>query len=290
MRIIRARAMGFCFGVRDALEAARALPHPENVAIFGQLVHNEAVQTELAERGFVSTPESARDHPPERSEVLITAHGVSERDRRSLLAAGKHLIDTTCPLVTYVHRVAQTMQEEGRLVVVVGKRDHVEVKGIVGDLTRCVVVGGPDEVEAWIDSRIGVIAQTTTPPRLAEAVVDAVRARNRDADVRYVMTSCQPTRDRQLAVLSMLPWIDALVVVGGKNSNNTKQLATLAREHHVPAYHVQGPQDVQAAWLLGLSAVGLTAGTSTPDEVIEAVDARLLELAHIHPWRRAASF
>ncbi|MBE7558583.1 4-hydroxy-3-methylbut-2-enyl diphosphate reductase [bacterium] len=290
MRIIRARAMGFCFGVRDALETARSVAHPERVAVYGELVHNERVQAELAERGFAAMSERDRQRLPERPEVLITAHGVSERERDRLVAAGKTLIDTTCPLVTYVHRVARALEQEGRLLVVVGKRDHVEVRGIVGDLSHFVVVAGPGEVEAYTDRRIGVIAQTTTPPRQAEAVVEAVRERNPAADVKYVMTSCQPTRDRQLAVLAMLPWIEALIVVGGKNSNNTRQLVDLAREQHVPAYHVQGPDDVEAAWLTGLTVVGLTAGTSTPDDVIEAVHARLVELAHVHPWRRAASF
>lgn len=290
MRVIKARALGFCFGVRDALQVARRFPHPERVAIFGQLVHNPSVQAELTERGFSAVSESDRGAAPDRPEVLITAHGVSARDRQRLLSAGKTLIDTTCPLVTYAHRVAAAMQEQGRLVVVVGKREHVEVRGIVGDLSRCVVVASPDEVESYRDEKIGVMAQTTIPPQVAEAVVEEIRKRNPDADVSYVMTSCQPTRDRQLAVLELLPWIEAMVVVGGRNSNNTRQLVELARGHDVPAYHVEGPDDLRSAWFRGLSVVGLTAGTSTPDETIEGMHGRLLELGRLTPWRKASSF
>lgn len=275
MQVLKARAMGMCFGVKDALEVTRGLADPSRVTIYGELVHNEAVQGELQRRGFAVMPESGRTVPP-TPRVMITAHGVSDRERARLEAAGKSLVDTTCPLVRRAHRAARRLHDEGWMVVVLGKPGHVEVKGLVGDLERYRVVPDVSRVESWDAPRIAVICQTTTPPWEAEALLREVRERNPGREVRFVDTICRPTRDRQEAVHELLERVQALVVVGGRNSNNTRQLARLAEARGIPALHVQGPQDLDRDWLAAFEVVGLTAGTSTPDEVIEAVHEALL--------------
>jgi 4-hydroxy-3-methylbut-2-enyl diphosphate reductase len=248
MEVIRAEAMGMCFGVRDALKLAGRVAEPDGVTIYGELVHNEEVTSDLARRGFRSTPESARGAIPESPTVLITAHGISHRERDRLATAGTRLLDTTCPLVRHVHEAAVGLARAGYFVVVLGRRGHVEVEGITGDLDRFAVVQGVDDVEAYPGPRLGVVCQSTTPPDDARRLLEAIEAKNPGKDVRFVDTICRPTRDRQEAVNDLIGRVDALVVVGGSNSNNTRQLARLAESRGLPVVRVQSAADLDPAW------------------------------------------
>ncbi|MBL9079184.1 MAG: 4-hydroxy-3-methylbut-2-enyl diphosphate reductase [Planctomycetes bacterium] len=274
MLILRADEMGMCFGVRDALAALDAIEVPADVTIHGELVHNPDVLRDLDRRGFRRSPEQARTVPATPS-VLITAHGVSDRERQRLHAAGKRVIDTTCPLVHKAHAAARALAAAGCRVVVIGRRDHVEVRGLTEDLERPIVVSDVDDVASWPDRRLGVVCQTTTQVAFAERIVAAIRAANPAAEVHVADTICSPTKARIAAIDALLPRIDALVVVGGRDSNNTRQLVERARRGGVPTLHATGPDDVAAGWFAGCRVVGLTAGTSTPDGVIAAVYARL---------------
>jgi 4-hydroxy-3-methylbut-2-enyl diphosphate reductase len=274
MLILEAAEAGMCFGVRDALRVLDGIDEPRSVTIHGELVHNGEVLAELDRRGFHRSPESERPVPATPA-VLVTAHGISERERARLLAAGKTLLDTTCPLVHKAHAAAQELQREGRRVVVIGRRDHVEVRGIVEDLVQPIVVGGPPDVATWAEARLGVLSQTTTPVALAAQVVAAIRASNPHADVRVVDTICSPTKARIDALTELLPRVDALVVVGGHASNNTRQLAQTAVQAGVAVLHVERAEELNAAWFAGCRVVGLTAGTSTLPGTIAAVRARL---------------
>jgi (E)-4-hydroxy-3-methyl-but-2-enyl pyrophosphate reductase len=271
MKVLRADAMGLCFGVRDALAIAANRPDPANTTIHGELVHNETVLVQLQSRGFRMTAEADRETMPATQEVLVTAHGISGRERQRLEAAGKHLIDTTCPLVRRVHRAAQAMQGDGYHVLVLGRRSHAEVRGIVEDLATYDVLEGPDDAVAFAQPKLGVVCQTTTPPALAQQILAAIRARNPSAKIRFADTICEPTRERQQALDRLLHRVDAMVVVGGKNSNNTRQLVERCRAANVPAWHVQHASDVDARSLRAFQVVGLTAGTSTLDETIDEV-------------------
>jgi len=279
MQVLLADALGFCFGVRDAIATADETPRPRDVTIHGELVHNERVLSRLAGLGFANSAEQGRGAVPVTPLVMITAHGVSDRERHRLEQAGKQLIDTTCPLVRKVHRAAQLLAAEGRHVLIVGRPGHVEVLGIYEDLASGEVVESAQMVKTYPYTRLGIVCQSTTPPRLAGEIAAAIRDANPDADIRFIDTICQPTRDRQDAVVRLLPLVDAVVVVGGKNSNNTRELAALCRDRGVPAFHVQSPADLDASWFRDCRVVGLTAGTSTLDETIEAVHRALLDMA-----------
>ena len=278
MNVIRADMMGICFGVRRALEIADRIRCPESVTMLGQLVHNERVLARLESRGFQMTPEGHRTAVPSTPQALITAHGISQTRRRRLEAAGKRLVDTTCPLVRRLHRAAQSLAAEGYFVLVVGRPGHVEVQGVVEDLADYEVCAGPADVRSYPADRIGIVCQTTTPPRVADAIRWAVRLRNLRARIRFVDTICRSTRDRQEALERLLPRVDAMVVVGGRNSNNTRELAALCRRRGLTTWHVQSADDIQPSWFDGCRAVGLTAGTSTVDEIIEEVYEALCEL------------
>jgi 4-hydroxy-3-methylbut-2-enyl diphosphate reductase len=278
MKVIRAEAMGFCFGVRDALTLAAKVPEPAEVAIHGDLVHNEIVLRDLRARGFRLSEEHARARLTDRPIVMVTAHGISAQERRRLEDAGKQLIDTTCPLVAHVHETAQELQAAGFFVLVIGRRGHVEVCGIVEDLAQYAVVETPAEVRRYGHDRLGIVCQTTAAARDVADIRAEIERKNRDAEIRFVDTVCKPTKDRQAALESLLDRVGAMVVVGGRNSNNTRRLVARCEERGVPVCHVQRAADLDPRWFEPFETVGLTAGTSTPDEVIDEVCAALAAL------------
>ncbi len=187
-------------------------------------MHNPLVLTQLRCRGFPVTRESDHADVPATPNVLITAHGISDRERARLAAAGKHLIDTTCPLVRKAHDAARQLAAEGRHVIIIGQRGHVEVQGLAGDLDSCTIVAAPEEVTAYPSARLGMLCQTTTAQRDADAIRAAVARHNPCADIHFINTICRPTRDRQRALEDLLDEVDAMVVLGGRNSNNTRKL------------------------------------------------------------------
>jgi 4-hydroxy-3-methylbut-2-enyl diphosphate reductase len=278
MKIIKADVLGMCFGVRDALAIINDVERPDTVTIHGELVHNEKVLDDLHERGFQMVGETSRQSLPLTQTVLITAHGVSDKERARLSDAGKQLIDTTCPLVTRAHQAAQKLQAEGRHVLVIGKRGHVEVQGIIEDLRSFDVIQSLDEVQTYPGVKLGVMCQTTTPVGHADQLRAAIIERNPHADIEFIDTICHPTKDHQKALERLMDEVEAMVVVGGANSNNTRQLVLRCQERGLPAYHVRGPEDLRPEWFDGVEIVGLTAGTSTLDATIAAVERALQQL------------
>ena len=278
MNVLPADPMGVCFGVRRALAVAEQIDSPETVTIHGELVHNETVRAGLESRGFRITGERDRGQLPRTSTVMITAHGISDCRRRSLQAAGKRLIDTTCPLVRRVHRTSQELHADGYHVLVIGRRDHVEVQGVVEDLSSFDVVSEVRDVLTYPHDRLGIICQTTVPPHEAEEILLAIRLRNLRAEIRFENTICRATRDRQRAVGRLLPKVDVMVVVGGRNSNNTRELAALCRRQGVTTYHIQSAEDIDPEWFHDCRTVGLSAGTSTVHRAIEEVHDALCHL------------
>jgi len=278
MNVVRAEEMGMCFGVRDALGATESVADPSLVTIHGELVHNPRVVRQLEEAGFRQSHENSRDAAVGTPLVLITAHGVSNAERQRLAAANKTLIDTTCPLVRRAHDAAQALGAEGRHVLLVGKAGHVEVRGIVEDLESYDVVGTPEEVGRYESRRLGIVSQTTVPPDVFADVCARVRDRNPLADVRVMDTVCRPTKLRQLSVLDLAARVDAVVVVGGRNSNNTRWLVSVCCEHGTRAFHVESAEDLDPAWFADVHTVGLTAGTSTLDETIDEVHRALEDI------------
>jgi len=278
MKIIKAQAMGMCFGVKDALSTVMTMDDPELATVYGQLVHNSEVLKRIEARGFSMLEESDRTSAISTRNVVITAHGLSDKERRTLEASGKTLIDTTCPLVSRVHQLARGLQEQGYFIVVAGRRDHVEVKGIVGDLERFAIVEGPEDVLAYPSDRLAVVCQTTTPPALLDLLFETISRQNAEKEIRFIDTICGPTRERQDAVEDLLPKVQALVVVGGKNSNNTRQLRAVGEKAGLPCFQVERASELRPEWFYGFDTVGLTAGTSTLDQTIAEVYTALLEM------------
>jgi 4-hydroxy-3-methylbut-2-en-1-yl diphosphate reductase len=278
MRVVVADVLGMCFGVRDALKAVGRIDKPTAVTIHGELVHNEVVLDRLRSRGFAMAPEKHRVALPMTDTVLVTAHGISNRERQRLEQAGKRLLDTTCPLVNRAHDAAQELQAGRYFVLLIGQPDHVEVRGIAEDLNDFEIVQNQQQVRAYGRPRLGILCQTTSPARLVQEVRDEVARRNPGSEIRFIDTVCLPTKEHQNALERLLDKVQAVVVVGGLRSNNTRELVARCRDRGVRAYHVQGAADLQAGWFVGTDAVGLTAGTSTLDETIADVRRALLAI------------
>jgi 4-hydroxy-3-methylbut-2-enyl diphosphate reductase len=275
MRIIRAAHLGMCFGVRDAITLALEHAEAGPLTILGDLVHNPAVMSALEAKGIAVAHEAGQAKTPT---VMVTAHGASERALAQTRALGLTVVEATCPLVHVAHRAVTTLAREGYHVVVVGKRDHVEVRGLTGDLDHFDVVLEDDEVLALDEHpRIGVAAQTTQPVEKVRRLVDLIRARFPRSDVRFIDTVCKPTKQRQSAAIDMAREADVVIVVGGQSSNNTRELVATCARHCARVHHVQSDQDIRAEWFDDADVVGLTAGTSTPDEIIDRVETRIRE-------------
>lgn len=279
MKIVRAAEMGMCFGVRDALQITKEVADPAQVTIHGELVHNPKVIQRLSTAGFSQSPENDRASIAQTPLVLITAHGVSNKERNRLQANGTQLIDTTCPLVRRVHDAAMELAAEGRHVLLIGKRGHVEVLGIVEDLESCHVIASPHEVRTYENNRLGIVCQTTMTTQLVDQIKNCIVSHNPAADIRFVDTVCHPTKRRQQAMLELINVVDAVVVVGGRNSNNTRRLTELCQQHNVPAFQVTCADEIDSNWLGDAKTIGLTAGTSTLDETIDEVQQRLEQIA-----------
>jgi 4-hydroxy-3-methylbut-2-enyl diphosphate reductase len=267
-----------CFGVRDALQVLAEVERPEDVTIHGELVHNETVLVQLQTRGFHMVGETERQTLPKTDQVMITAHGVSQRERQRLTTAGKELLDTTCPLVERAHQAAQRLQQRGCHVLIIGRRGHVEIQGVIEDLDSFDVIQCPEEVQTYPFSRLGIMCQTTTPERLVKEVRQAVADRNPHAEIHFIDTVCHPTKDHQQSLEKLLDEVELVIVVGGRNSNNTRQLVQRCQERRRAAYHIQCAADLRPEWFAGVERVGLTAGTSTLDVTIDEVHEALRQM------------
>jgi 4-hydroxy-3-methylbut-2-enyl diphosphate reductase len=270
MEVIVAESLGMCFGVRDALELALTAPDRPNLTVLGELVHNTSVLRRLQEAGVRAVP--SVNAPVETPRVMITAHGAADSVVARLRASGLEVADATCPLVAHAHRSLRRLLELGCFPVVIGKPDHVEVRGLVGDLEEYAVIQGPADVASLAGRpRLGIVNQTTQPLDYVLALVEQIRAAFPDAEVHFRDTVCQPTKERQLAARRLAATCPVVIVVGGKNSNNTRQLVRTCEAGGARAYQVESAAELRREWLAGVESVGLTAGTSTPDEVIEEV-------------------
>lgn len=283
MEILLAREMGFCFGVRRAVEMMEeATQQAGPMVSLGSVVHNPQVVDRLKDRGLdvIATIDEVDARP-----VAITAHGVSESVVRKLEATGATVVDTTCPIVTRSQQWAKRLAEEGFAVIVYGDPNHKEVKGVLGWAEgKAIAVPSIDAIEelpADLPGRVGVLSQTTeTEGHFAEFVRALLEKRmDQISELRVINTLCNATTSQQAAAEELAHKVDLMIVIGGRESANTRHLAEVAREEGCETFHVESAEDIRPDWLAGRERVGVTAGASTPDSAVDAVVARLRELA-----------
>jgi 4-hydroxy-3-methylbut-2-enyl diphosphate reductase len=284
MQILRAAHLGMCFGVRDAIDLALEHADAGPLTILGDLVHNPTVLNALESKGIAVTQDVAN---VTTATLMVTAHGTSERTLARTRALGLTVVEATCPLVRVAHRAVTALARDGYHIVIVGQRNHVEVRGLTGDLDRFDVVLEDDDVLAIeAHPRIGVAAQTTQPLGKVRHMVDLIRRRFPESDVRFIDTVCKPTKDRQSAAIEMARQANVVIVVGGRSSNNTRELVQTCARYCSRVHHVETEADIRGGWFESATIVGLTAGTSTPDEVIDRVEASIRRLSSVLSERR----
>ena len=279
MNIHTATHYGMCFGVREALRRAHDAAAAGPVTVLGQLVHNPVVSQHLATLGV---REGVLDdvHSSATPHVVITAHGASDRDRAAWKGAGFRVTDTTCPLVHRAHHALAELVARGCQPVVIGQRHHVEVRGLTGDFPHAAVVESEDDFPSLPAApRYGVVSQTTQPVTHVRQLVGALRQHLAGAEVIFRDTVCQPTKDRQQALDDLCAKCDTIVVIGGRHSNNTRQLAEGVRARGVTAYQVETAAELEPAWFTRCRNAGVTAGTSTLDETVREVVERLRKIS-----------
>ena len=273
MKIIRAAHLGMCFGVRDAIALALASAEAGPLTILGDLVHNPTVLNSLTASGIAVAKNVAQ---VTTQTVMVTAHGASARALARMRALGLTVVEGTCPLVHVAHRAVAALARGGYHVVIIGQRDHVEVRGLTGDLDDFDVVLDEEGVMALEEHpRIGIAAQTTQSIEKVRHLVAAVRRRFPRSDVLFLDTVCKPTKERQHAAVDLARASDVVIVIGGENSNNTRELVKMCGRYCARVHHVQTEADLSPAWFRDAHTVGITAGTSTPDDVIERVEGRI---------------
>jgi 4-hydroxy-3-methylbut-2-enyl diphosphate reductase len=276
MKVIRAEHLGMCFGVKDAIALALETAKREPLTILGDLVHNETVLAELRGRGIniTQSPEAVSTQT-----VMITAHGASEQKLGETRNRGLNVVEATCPLVHSAHRSLARLVREGFHPVIIGKRGHAEVIGLTEDLKEFdVVLSDEDVMNLREQSRFGVVSQTTQPIEKVRHLVQLIRERFPDSQVQFVDTVCQPTKQRQNAAMELARQCDVVIVIGGALSNNTHELVNTCSRFCRRVHHVQTAADLRPEWFGDADTVGITAGTSTPDGLINEVEQQLKQM------------
>jgi len=270
MKLLRATHLGMCFGVRDAIRFAQQQSAAQPITVLGDLVHNESVLEQLRASGVQFQQQVSEVGTPS---VMITAHGASQRTMSAVRERGLNVLEATCPLVHAAHRAVARLVSNGFHPVIIGKRDHVEVRGLTEDLSEFDVVLEEADVALLKERpRFGIAAQTTQPIDRVRQLVRLIGERFPRSQLRFVDTVCQPTKQRQTAAIEIATKSDVVIVIGGAHSNNTRELVRTCGRFCSRVHHVQRATDLRAEWFDGAATVGLTAGTSTPDWIVDEVE------------------
>ena len=285
-KILKAAHLGMCFGVRDAIALARESAAAAPLTILGELVHNPDVLRDLEREGVRTA------HQPDQiqtTSVMITAHGASDARIAELRSRGYRVTEATCPLVQVAHQAIRKLVWEGYHPVVIGRRNHVEVLGLTEDFADGSVVLSEADIDLLpLKARYGVIAQTTQPIDRVLELVENLRARHPGSEVKFIDTVCHPTKQRQTAAVDLASQCDVVLVIGGALSNNTAELVARCSRFCKRVFHIEGGADLRSVWFRGDETVGITAGTSTPDQTIAEVE-RWLEQFQAFQARISAS-
>jgi 4-hydroxy-3-methylbut-2-enyl diphosphate reductase len=301
-RVVVAQELGYCWGVRRALEIVEAAAESTGpIAPIGDVIHNPQVVERLRQRGVEGAASVADAAARGFRRVAITAHGMGPHLAGEAASAGVELIDTTCPLVTKVQRLAQKLVRQGYFLVVYGDSYHPEVRSVIGwagtskavaakkiaDLPWNAPRGARGEGVSTPPRKVAVVSQTTK--NVDELMVFAQKLQAmvmpEGGEFRLCNTICEPTSERQNALKRLVAQdhVDLILAIGGRKSSNTARLAEVGQALGVPSFHIERTEDIQDDWLMDAQVVGVTAGASTPDDVIEAVVAELARRGYAPP-------
>lgn len=287
MEIILAKTAGFCFGVQRAVDTA--YEHADDkgrVYTYGQIIHNEEVVGDLSRHG-VKVIEDDELPDIRDSKVIIRSHGAEKKVYDILESNGNIVIDATCPFVKKIHNIVRDKSEDGHTIVIVGDENHPEVRGIMGwCVSRPVVIGSEEEAEIFTqkcldgsysrEENISIVSQTTFNYRKFNNIVDIIR--NKLYNVTAYKTICNATSVRQREAKEIASKVDAMIVIGGRNSSNTQKLFEISKKECENTYYIQTLVDLDLTTFESVSRVGITAGASTPNNIIKEVHGRMDEM------------
>lgn len=279
IEITVAKDAGYCFGVRDAVnmayEAARTYG---SVYMLGDIVHNEQVVRDLAEAGAKVV--KSLDEVPDGSPVLFRAHGTTEDIWEQARKKNIKIVNATCPLVREIHEEVRRISADGRQVIIIGDHGHDEVNGIASQVPSPIIVASPEEARALRKmKRAAVVSQST---QMIENVQDIISVlMTKVFDLHFVNTICFPTKRNHEQIKTLAADMDVIIIIGSFTSANSKRLTQLALERSPRSYQVTGSADIQEAWFEGVQKIGISAGASTPDYLIDEVRDRIAALVPV---------
>jgi 4-hydroxy-3-methylbut-2-enyl diphosphate reductase len=273
MEILKARTQGFCFGVELTYKKALAeTSERDDVYTMGNIVHNPLIVKELEDSGLKNAESLEKINA---GTLFVRAHGLPPQTLDEAQAKGLRVVDATCPMVTRTQRLAKKLAEEGRTVVILGDPNHPEVKSIAGHAPGCFVLNEwpADETQIRRLRRIAIVSQSTLNQSKFQELVGKIAAIN--YEVRVYNTICSDTQGRQDSARDLAREVDAVVVIGGSRSANTRHLAEISESQGAKAYLVENADDVRREWFSGDERVGIATGASTPGFLADEVIARL---------------
>ena len=273
MKILVAKDAGYCFGVRDAVNLAKKSGDDfQEVYMLGDIVHNETVVDDLNKSGS-KVVESLNDIPEDKP-VLFRAHGTDPETWKKAQKKKLNIIDATCPLVTEIHEEIKELESENRRTIIIGDHNHDEVVGIAAQVKNPIIISSVDEVkELGKMKRAGVVSQSTQMIENVQEILNVLS--EKVYDLRFVNTICFPTRRNHDQIKKLSNICDLMIVIGSFTSANSKRLTQLSLERNKNSFQVTCADDINESWFDSVDSVGISAGASTPDNLIEDVIAKV---------------
>jgi 4-hydroxy-3-methylbut-2-enyl diphosphate reductase len=271
MRIALAKSAGFCFGVKRAIEIAlKTAACGKNVYVFWDIVHNEDVVKQISAAGIKKIKELTRG---KNRILLIRAHGAGLATLKKAKKLGYHIVDATCPMVKEIHRIARGKERAGYAIIVIGDKSHDEVLGITGQLKNKALIIDAAENIPWSKikkiKKACIIVQSTQNIEKVKKMVEILRPHIRKMD--FFNTICRPTRIKQKEIRIMPAENDMMVIIGSKNSANTRRLYEISKSLNKHSFWVSSKKEIDPRWFIGKKSVGITAGASTPDSTTREI-------------------
>ncbi len=273
MEIVRAEKYGFCFGVKRAIKIAEE--HPGSTTL-GPLIHNNIEIGRLKEKFDVSLAHSL-DELEDGQATVIRTHGIPKEDLKKLKNKGGKVIDATCPFVTKPQQIVEQMSGEGYDIVIFGDANHPEIKGVMSYAQGPVyaVLSIEDLEKIHLKERVALVAQTTRKIEEYHKIINYLVPRHKE--VRVFNTICNATFENQDAAKELAQKADVMIVIGGKQSSNTKQLHSICKRYCPDSYHIESKEELERSWFENKKVCGVTAGASTPEWIIEEIIGKIRE-------------
>lgn len=273
MEIVLAKTAGFCFGVKRAVEKVYEQAGKENVYTFGPIIHNEEVVRDLEEKGIRVINDVSELKTLPKGTIIIRSHGVAKNIYDEINKSGFEIIDATCPFVLKIHKIVEEQSRAGASIVVVGNENHPEVEGIVGwSMSRTYIIDSAEKAEkfkAEPGEKLCIVSQTTFNYKKFEELVEIISKKGYNVSIRN--TICNATEERQTEARAIASKADAMIVIGGRSSSNTRKLYEICKSECDDTYYIQTLRDLDLYKFNSEGCIGITAGASTPNNIIEEV-------------------